>query len=95
MLGMAFTLAFFLLLITPNWLIKGFILVNFIPGYFYLQKRREKSNEDICIECHEYEHRPHCSGFQTYQDRESIFLSQASQGGVQDPFALSPDSLDE
>ncbi len=95
MLGLAFTLAFFLMLITPNWIVKGYILLNFIPGYYYLQKRREIKNEDVCLECHEYEHRPYCSGYQTYQDRESIFLAQASQGGVKDPFALSPESLDE
>jgi hypothetical protein len=95
MLGIAFTLAFFLLLITPSWFVKGFILLNFLPGYFYLQKRREIKNERICVECQEYEHRPYCSGYQTYQDRESIFLSQASKGGIQDPFALSPESLDD
>ena len=95
MLGMAFMIAFFVFLLTPNWLIKGFILLNFISGYYYLQKRREIKNVEICDVCHEYEHLPYCSGYQIYQDRESIFLSQASQGGINDPFALSPDSLDE
>ncbi|MHA1994220.1 MAG: hypothetical protein ACW97Z_06740 [Candidatus Hodarchaeales archaeon] len=95
MLGLAFTFAIFLVFTSPDWIVKGYLLLNFIPGYYYLQKRRETKNEEICIECQEYEHRPYCSGYQTYQDRESIFLSQASQGGIQDPFALSPDSLDD
>jgi hypothetical protein len=95
MLGLAFMLAFFLLLITPNWFVKGFILLNFLPGYYYLQKRREIKNEEVCIECHEYKHRPYCNGYQIYQDREAIFLGHALQGGLKDPFALSPESLDD
>lgn len=95
MLGMAFTIAFIVLLFTPNLLVKVFIFINFFPGYIYLQKRREIKNMEICKECNEFEHSPYCSGYQIYADRESIFLSQVKQGGIKDPFALSPDDLDE
>jgi hypothetical protein len=69
--------------------------LNFLPGYFYLQKRREQKNEEICKVCDEFEHSPFCSGYQIYQDRKSIFLSQAYHEGIHDPFALPPESLDE
>ena len=95
MLGMAFTIAFILLVFTPNLLIKIFIFINFLPGYIYLQKRRETKNNEICENCEEYESRPYCSGYQIYADRESIFLSQVQQGGIKDPFALPPESLEE
>jgi uncharacterized membrane protein len=95
MLGMAFTIAFILFLLTPNLLVKGFIAINFLPGYIYLQKRREIKNNEICEDCSEYEHTPFCSGFQIYTDRESIFFSQIQKGGIKDPFALPPDSLED
>ncbi|MHA1978789.1 MAG: hypothetical protein ACW98I_17945 [Candidatus Hodarchaeales archaeon] len=95
LLGMAFSVAFLLFIFTPNLFVKGFIIINFLPGYFYLQKRREHKNNEICEECNEYEHFPHCSGYQIYDDREKIFLSQVQQGGIKDPFALSPNDLDE
>ena len=95
MLGMAFTFAFILFLFTPDLLVKGFIVINFLPGYIYLQKRREQKNVEICLECDEYKHSPYCSGYQIYADRESIFLSQIHQGGIKDPFALPPESLDD
>ena len=34
MLGMAFTIAFILFIFSPNFLVKAFILINFLPGYF-------------------------------------------------------------
>jgi hypothetical protein len=95
MLGMAFSIAFVVFIFTPNLLIKGFIFINFLPGYIYLQKRRETKNMAICMECDEFEHSPYCSGYQIYADRESIFLSQVQQGGIKDPFALPPESLEE
>jgi hypothetical protein len=38
---------------------------------------------------------PYCSGYQVYADRENVFLSQAIQGGISDPFSLPPDQLDD
>ena len=95
LLGMAFSFSFVLFIFTSDWLVKGFILLNFIPGYFYLQKRREMKNEDVCKGCDEFQNSPFCSGYQIYQDRKSIFLSQAYHDGIQDSFALSPESLEE
>ena len=95
LLGVAFSLAFLLFLFTSNLFVKGFIFINFLPGYIYLQKCREHKNNEICKECNEYEHFPHCSGYQIYDDREKIFISQVQQGGIKDPFALSPNDLDE
>ena len=95
MLGMAFTIAFVVFIFTPNILVKIFIFFNFLPGYIYLQKRREAKNTEICINCDEYERSPYCSGYQIYADRESIFLSQIQKGGIKDPFALPPESLEE
>ncbi|MHA2274048.1 MAG: hypothetical protein ACXACI_19570, partial [Candidatus Hodarchaeales archaeon] len=43
-LGMAFTTAF-VGLIFASWLVKGLILVHFIPGYIYLNRRRSQQNE--------------------------------------------------
>ena len=95
MLGASFTLAFIQLIFTPDWLIKGWILINFIPGYIYLNRRRSAKNSEVCESCDEYSEMPYCSGFQIYTDRENVFLKQAIQGGIQDPFALSPDQLDD
>lgn len=95
MLGMAFTLAFILFLFSPSLFVKGFIVINFLPGYIYLQKRRELKNNEICEKCIEYERSPYCAGYQIYADRESIFLSQIQQGGIKDPFALPPESLED
>ncbi len=95
LLGASFTLAFVQLIFTPNWLIKGWILINFIPGYVYLNRRRASKNSEVCESCYEYNKMPYCSGFQVYTDRENVFLKQAIQGGIQDPFALSPDQLDD
>ncbi|MFX0123482.1 MAG: hypothetical protein ACFFAE_07555 [Candidatus Hodarchaeota archaeon] len=95
LLGTAFTLAFVLLFFTPDLLIKAWILVNFIPGYIYLNRRRAVKNDEVCNECEEFSKMPNCSGYQIYTDRERIFLTQALQGGIRDPFALPPDKLDE
>ncbi|MFX0172539.1 MAG: hypothetical protein ACFE9L_11515 [Candidatus Hodarchaeota archaeon] len=95
LLGTSFTLAFFLLIFTPNWIIKGWILLNFIPGYIYLNKRRAKKNNEICSACQERHNIPFCSGYQVYTDRENIFMRQVIQGGIKDPFALPPDQLEE
>ena len=43
----------------------------------------------------EYQNIPNCSGYQAYSDREKIFLTQATQGGIQDPFAAPPDTLEK
>ncbi|MFX0085941.1 MAG: hypothetical protein ACFFAU_09715 [Candidatus Hodarchaeota archaeon] len=95
LLGVSFTIAFVQLIFTPNWLIKGWILINFIPGYIYLNRRRTSKNGEVCESCNEYSKMPYCSGFQIYSDREKIFLKQAIQGGIKDPFSLSPDQLEE
>ena len=95
LLGASFSLAFILLIFTPDWLIKGWILLNFIPGYMYLNKRRAKKNNEVCSQCEEKEKIPNCSGYQIYADREKIFLAQAAQGGIHDPFALPPEKLDD
>ncbi|MFX1536299.1 MAG: hypothetical protein ACFFDI_18945 [Promethearchaeota archaeon] len=95
LLGTAFTLAFILLVFTPNWLIKGWILLHFIPGYIYLNRRRMIKNEEVCSNCIEYDKMPNCTGYQIYTDREKIFLTQALQGGIRDPFSLPPEKLDE
>lgn len=95
LLGVSFSLAFIQFVFTPNWLIKGWILLNFIPGYFYLNQQRAKSNNDVCNHCKEFNNIPYCTGFQIYADREKIFLAQAVHGGIHDPFALHPDKLEE
>ncbi|MFX1282848.1 MAG: hypothetical protein ACFFB5_04300 [Promethearchaeota archaeon] len=95
LLGISFSLAFIQFIFTPNWLIKGWILLNFIPGYIYLNHRRAKSNNEVCNQCEENDKMPYCTGFQIYTDREKIFLAQAVQGGIHDPFALQPDKLEE
>jgi hypothetical protein len=94
LLGMAFTAAF-VGLIFASWLVKGLILVHFIPGYIYLNRRRSQQNEAVCTQCPEYSHIPHCPGYQVYAERERIFMSQAAQGGIQDPFAVAPEKLQE
>ena len=94
LLGTAFSLAFVLLIFTPNWLIKGWILLNFIPGYFYLNRRRAVKNEEVCHECEEFSKIPNCSGYQIYADRKRIFLAQALHG-IKDPYALPRDKLKE
>jgi len=95
LLGASFTLAIIQLIFTPNWLIKGWILLNLIPGYIYLNRRREAKNRKVCESCEEFKQMPYCRGFQIYADRENVFLKQAAQGGIRDPFALSPDQLDD
>lgn len=95
LLGMAFLTAFVVLLLIPDWFIKGLILVHFIPGYFYLNKRRSQQNEGICTQCGEYPTIPNCPGYQVYADRERIFVGQAVQGGIHDPFAVAPEKLQE
>lgn len=95
LLGVSFILAFIQLVLTPDWIIKGWILLNFIPGYIYLNKKREKNNNHICEKCPEKNNQPNCTGYQIYSDRERIFLSQAISGGISDPFALPPDQLEE
>lgn len=95
MLGISFTVAFLLLIFTPDFLIKGWIVINFIPGYMYLNMRRGEKNSEICENCEEYNNLPNCRGYQTYVDRERIFVAQAIQGGIKDPFALPPDQLEE
>ncbi|MFW9902886.1 MAG: hypothetical protein ACFFFH_01020 [Candidatus Thorarchaeota archaeon] len=95
LLGTAFTLAFILLVFTPDWLIKGWILLHFIPGYIYLNRRRITKNDEVCSRCEEYSNFPNCTGYQIYTDREKIFMTQELQGGIIDPFALPPDKLDE
>ncbi|MFX0013768.1 MAG: hypothetical protein ACFFB2_03305 [Promethearchaeota archaeon] len=95
LLGTSFSIAFLLLFFTPNWLIKAFILLNFIPGYIYLNKRRAKQNYEVCNQCSEYSELPYCTGYKIYTDREKIFTTQAIQGGIHDPFALPPDQLEE
>lgn len=95
LLGASFTVAFIQMVFTPDWLIKGWILVNFLPGYIYLNKRRASHNANVCESCEEYSSMPYCSGYQIYADRENIFLNQAIQGGIRDPFSLSPENLDE
>ena len=95
LLGTAFSLAFVLMIFTPDWLIKGWILVNFIPGYIYLNQRRAQKNREVCNQCSEHKNIPYCSGYQIMADREKIFLTQAVQGGIRDPFSLPPDQLDE
>lgn len=95
LLGTAFSLAFVLLIFTPDWLIKGWILLNFVPGYIYLNRRRGVKNDEICNHCEEFSKIPNCSGYQIYTDREKIFLAQALQGGIRDPFALPPENIDE
>lgn len=94
-LGASLSLAFTQFIFTPNWLIKGWILLNFIPGYIYLNQKRAKSNNEVCSQCKENEKMPYCTGFQIYADREKIFLAQAVHGGIHDPFALHPDKLEE
>ncbi len=95
MLGVAFSIALTLVIFVDNWIVKGFILLNLLPGYYYLQKRREEKNEEICKVCNEYEHLPYCTGFQVLTDREKIFTSQILQGGIIDPFSLPPEKLEE
>lgn len=95
LLGMAFTTAFVALIFVPNWLVKGLILINLIPGYIYLNRRRSQQNEAVCAQCPEYPQIPHCPGYQVYAERERIFMSQAVQGGIQDPFAVAPEELQE
>ncbi len=95
LLGISFSLAFIQFIFTPNLLIKGWILLNFIPGYIYLNKRRVTKNNEVCNQCKEYKNIPYCTGYQIYADREKIFLAQAIQGGIRDPFALPPDNLED
>jgi len=95
LLGMSFTLAIIIFIFTPNLIVKGWILINFIPGYLYLNKRRKMKNEEECVKCSEYENSPYCPGFQVYADRENIFYSQLKQGGIKDPFALPPEDFEE
>lgn len=95
LLGASFTIAFIQLIFTPDFLIKGWILINFVPGYIYLNKTRSMKNSDICSACNEFNQMPYCSGYQVYSDRENVFLSQAIQGGIYDPFSLAPDQLDD
>ncbi len=95
LLGVSFTLAFVQLVFTPDWVIKGWILLNFLPGYIYLNKKRGKNNNQTCGICPEKNDEPNCSGYQIYADREKIFFTQAIEGGISDPFALPPDQLDE
>ena len=94
-LGASFTIAIAQFLFTPNLIIKFWIAINFIPGYLYLNKRRAVKNEEICQICPEYKNIPYCAGFQTYSQREQIFLSQIMQGGIKDPLSLPPDQLEE
>lgn len=94
LLGCSFTLAFVLLLFTPDWLIKAWIVINFAPGYWYLNKRREKKNKQTCLQCSEYNKIPDCPGYQILADRERIFTSRVYNGGVNDPYSLPPDQLD-
>lgn len=95
LLGTAFTTAFVALILMPDWLVKGIILAHFIPGYIYLNRKRSQKNETICTQCSEYTQIPHCPGYQVYAERERIFLSHAVQGGIQDPFAVAPEKLQE
>ena len=94
LLGVSFSVAFSLLIFTPNLLIKTWILMNFLPGYIYLNKRRAQKNNEVCMGCPENQNIPNCSGYQIYADRESIFTSQAISGGVYDPFAVPKDQLE-
>lgn len=95
LLGASFSITFIQLIFTPDLLIKGWILINFIPGYIYLNKRRSMKNIDICSACNEFNRMPYCAGYQEYADRENVFLGQVIQGGINDPFSLPPDQLDE
>jgi len=95
LLGMSFTIAFILLIFTPNLLIKAWILINFIPGYLYLNKRRADHNEQVCQQCSEYATQPYCSGYQNYAEREELVRTQIHLGGVKDPFSLPPERLDQ
>ncbi|UCE14301.1 MAG: hypothetical protein JSV04_03770 [Candidatus Heimdallarchaeota archaeon] len=95
LLGASFSLAFIQFVFTPDWLIKLWILINLIPGYIYLNKRRAKKNDEVCNQCEERINIPLCSGYQIFADREKIFMAQAVKGGIHDPFALSPDQLEE
>jgi hypothetical protein len=95
LLGFSFSLAFVQLIFTPEWLVKGWILLNFIPGYIYLNRKRAEKNKQICDNCVEKDKEPNCSGYQIYNEREQIFLNQALYGGVRDPLSLSPDQLDD
>ncbi len=92
-LGIAFLIAIVLMIFTPILLIKLWILINFIPGYIYLNKKREKNNLKICSTCNEFQKIPNCEGYQIYSDRESIFLGQQLRGGIIDPFSVSPDLI--
>lgn len=95
LLGVSFSLAITLWVFTPDLLVKGWILLNFIPGYIYLNKKRSRNNNLVCIGCEEFKRQPVCSGYQIYSDREKIFLGQAVHGGIRDPFALSPEQLED
>jgi uncharacterized membrane protein len=95
LLGTSFSIAFVLLIFTPDWIIKIWILINFIPGYMYLNRRRIQKNEEVCLTCSEKDQFPYCSGYQIYADRENIFLTQAFHGGIHDPFSLPPDQIDD
>ncbi len=95
LLGMSFTIAFLLLIFGPNLLIKVWILINFVLGYLYLNKRRADQNEQVCQQCREYPTRPYCSGYQIYAEREELVRTQIHLGGVKDPFSLPPDQLDQ
>lgn len=95
LLGAAFSLAFILLFFTPNWLIKGWILLNLIPSYILLNQKRARNNNQICHHCDSYDKIPYCPGYQIYSDREQIFSAQAVHGGIHDPFSLPPDQLEE
>ncbi|MHA1166186.1 MAG: hypothetical protein ACTSP4_11820 [Candidatus Hodarchaeales archaeon] len=94
LLGSSFTIALLLLVFTPDWLIKGWIVINFAPGYWYLNKRREKRNNEICRGCSDYSKIPDCPGYQILADRERIFTVRAYTGGVNDPYSLDPDQLE-
>lgn len=95
LLGVSFTTAFILLIVTPDLLVKGWILINFIPGYLYFSYRREKKNRMICLSCNEFKKTPYCSGYRIYAERENIFLDRLARGSIRDPLALPPDSIDE
>lgn len=95
MLGIAYTLTLFIVILHPNWLLKVIVLIHIIPGNYIMNSKRSQKNNEVCDKCDEKEERPYCSGYKEYKIREKIFTAAEAQGGFMDPFAVDGSELED
>lgn len=90
LLGINTGLAFAVILLNPDLLVKAIVIVVLVPSAWYVEKRRERKNLAVCESCPQFEQMftYSCDGYREVGDRMQI-SRVVSQSTIPDPLSQS------